>query len=332
MPHLKFSRDKKGYEYTSLVRPARKGGRGEPRILYWFRTPPHVKVGRSALDEEAIRLIEEHHPDITFDWPRILKAQPVIVEEPRAQQPEPREARKRKGERRGPQAGKAPRGPQGLRVAEPERLSEPARHVPPEPLREPTPEPSLEPSLEPSFEPAPQLDDLKEPTMIEAAVQENGVSEWDAPVEAESLDRTSEGEGAEGAFLSPRPVEALVGTEGLERLRARHAALLAAISERIEDAAKREFLRGEAERVDPDNWVTIDAAKAALETYESDYESIRRELPPRRKRRRRGRRSKNRQGSAPASVEQSHSAEGAAPAEDDNGSGAPGDDSEEPEP
>ena len=27
--------------------------RAEPRILYWFRTPPNVRVGRAALDEEA---------------------------------------------------------------------------------------------------------------------------------------------------------------------------------------------------------------------------------------------------------------------------------------
>jgi hypothetical protein len=32
-----------------------------------------VKVGRAALDEEAIRMIEAHNPDIDFDWTRILK-------------------------------------------------------------------------------------------------------------------------------------------------------------------------------------------------------------------------------------------------------------------
>lgn len=46
------------------------------RILYWFRSPPNVKVGRPALDEEAIRWIEEHNPEIEFDWPKILEAQP----------------------------------------------------------------------------------------------------------------------------------------------------------------------------------------------------------------------------------------------------------------
>ena len=56
--------------------PFRRQGRARQRILYWFRTPPGVKVGRPALDEEAIRWIEEHNPDIEFDWPKILEAQP----------------------------------------------------------------------------------------------------------------------------------------------------------------------------------------------------------------------------------------------------------------
>src|SRR5687768_3487806 len=51
----------------------RRRGKTRPRVLYWFRTPPGVRVGRSALDEEAIRLIEEHNPDVEFDWTRILK-------------------------------------------------------------------------------------------------------------------------------------------------------------------------------------------------------------------------------------------------------------------
>jgi len=55
--------------------PARKS-RGRSRILYWFRTPPGVRVGRGPLDPEAIRLIESSNPDLDFDWTRILKGQP----------------------------------------------------------------------------------------------------------------------------------------------------------------------------------------------------------------------------------------------------------------
>ncbi len=54
------------------------------RVLYWFRTPPGIKVGRSALDEDAIRLLEELNPDVEFDWTRILKAEPPPQEPRRA--------------------------------------------------------------------------------------------------------------------------------------------------------------------------------------------------------------------------------------------------------
>ena len=40
-----------------------------------------MRVGRSALDESAIRLIEEHNPDVEFDWTRILKGQDAPVEQ-----------------------------------------------------------------------------------------------------------------------------------------------------------------------------------------------------------------------------------------------------------
>ena len=74
----------------------KRRGRARSRILYWFRTPPGVKVGRAALDEDAIRMIEEHNPDIDFDWTRILKGggEPTPERERRAEpRPEPRPAR-----------------------------------------------------------------------------------------------------------------------------------------------------------------------------------------------------------------------------------------------
>lgn len=72
---MRFSRDRRGYENTFVLHGERRRGKGRPRLLYWFRTPPEVKVGRAALDEEAIRLIEELNPDIEFDWTRILKGE-----------------------------------------------------------------------------------------------------------------------------------------------------------------------------------------------------------------------------------------------------------------
>jgi hypothetical protein len=73
VPFLRFSRDKRGYEHTYLIHEL--GGRGRParaRVLYWFRTPPGVRVGRDPFDEEARRQIESHNPGLFFDWNAIV--------------------------------------------------------------------------------------------------------------------------------------------------------------------------------------------------------------------------------------------------------------------
>jgi hypothetical protein len=70
---LRFTRDKRGYEYFALVGPASGHRRREQsRILYWYRTPPGVKVGRVPFDDEVRRLIETQNPGVRFDWPRLL--------------------------------------------------------------------------------------------------------------------------------------------------------------------------------------------------------------------------------------------------------------------
>jgi hypothetical protein len=38
------------------------------RVLYWFRTPPGIKVGREPFDQEARKQIEAKNPGISFDW------------------------------------------------------------------------------------------------------------------------------------------------------------------------------------------------------------------------------------------------------------------------
>ena len=86
MPSLRFVRDKRGYENTFVVHSDDRLAKGAgQRILYWFRTPPGVKVGRAALDEEAIRTIEAGHPDIAFDWEQMLKVRTGSVAPRRAE-------------------------------------------------------------------------------------------------------------------------------------------------------------------------------------------------------------------------------------------------------
>jgi hypothetical protein len=72
VPFVRFSRDRRGYEHTYLIHAAPR--RGAPtRILYWYRTPPGIKVGREAFDPEARRMLESQYPSVSFDWPKLLE-------------------------------------------------------------------------------------------------------------------------------------------------------------------------------------------------------------------------------------------------------------------
>ena len=74
MAFLRFTRDKRGYEHFYLVHPTtNRRGKVRTRILYWFRTPPNVKVGRQPFDEALRRAVEAQNPDITFDWQKIVE-------------------------------------------------------------------------------------------------------------------------------------------------------------------------------------------------------------------------------------------------------------------
>ncbi|MBW8862351.1 MAG: hypothetical protein JF601_08275 [Acidobacteria bacterium] len=75
MAFFRFSRDKRGYEHFYLVEPVtNRKGKSRPRVLYWYRTPPNVKVGRPPFDDEMRRAIEAQYPDVTFDWTKIVEA------------------------------------------------------------------------------------------------------------------------------------------------------------------------------------------------------------------------------------------------------------------
>jgi hypothetical protein len=83
-------RDKRGYETTYLMHWCREGTKQRSRILYVFRTPGGVRVGRDALDPDVLKEIEAQHPDIEFDWNVVFHNQQVIETAP-----EPRRPRKR---------------------------------------------------------------------------------------------------------------------------------------------------------------------------------------------------------------------------------------------
>jgi hypothetical protein len=125
LPFLRFTRDKRGYETTSLVHAVRQNGRSRQQLLYWFRTPPGVKVGRPALDEDAIRWIEEHNPDIEFDWQKILEARP-----PAASPPD--DARLRRSRRGKPERRRPPQPKESPEIPAEAPAAPPAETLPPE--------------------------------------------------------------------------------------------------------------------------------------------------------------------------------------------------------
>jgi hypothetical protein len=71
---LRFTRDKRGVENFYLVQPTtNRRGKVRPRVLYWFRSPPDVKVGRQPFDPAIRHALEAQNPDVTFDWRAIVE-------------------------------------------------------------------------------------------------------------------------------------------------------------------------------------------------------------------------------------------------------------------
>lgn len=72
VPFVRVTRDKRGYEHIYLMRASgRRGKAGAPRVLYVFRTPPGIKVGREPFDDLVRRTLEEQNPGVYFDWKKL---------------------------------------------------------------------------------------------------------------------------------------------------------------------------------------------------------------------------------------------------------------------
>jgi hypothetical protein len=75
MAFFRFNRDRRGYEHFYLVEPVtNRRGKTRPRVLYWYRSPPNVRVGRAPFDEEVQRALEAQNPGVAFDWKKIVDA------------------------------------------------------------------------------------------------------------------------------------------------------------------------------------------------------------------------------------------------------------------
>ena len=322
MPFLRFSKDRRGYESTFLLHAHRAGERDAPILLYWFRTPPHVKMGRAALDEETVRVLEDTHPAVDFDWPRILAARPQPSEPP----PDP--IRPPRARRRGETRGEERVGPR------PSRQTPPVRDVPP-------PMPSASrladdasetvvtetvPVAEPVEVAAPEVN-IFEVVEPEATVRKF-TRIFDAP--AASISSSEPGQPIEspaevGRLSELSASERALGSEQLERLRGRYAAFMARISRRITDPALVERLRGIAERANPDAWVTDDEVKAGVAGLNAVYTELVSHVGRRRRRRRTGRRTAADSG-APITDDPQHAGPATADASVDADNDGPDDD------
>ena len=78
MPFLRVIRDKRGYETTYLMHWQRDGNRQHSRILYVFRTPGGIHVGREPLEADVLKQIEAQHPDIVFDWAAVFHNRQIV--------------------------------------------------------------------------------------------------------------------------------------------------------------------------------------------------------------------------------------------------------------
>ena len=128
MPFLRIIRDKRGYETTYLMHWQRDGTRQRSRILYVFRTPGGVRVGREPFDPDVQREIEARHPDIAFDWKSVFSNQQIVESAH-----EPRRPRKR---RRGEEEAEQPAAP----APRPEAPATPAQPAIPFSLQGATPD------------------------------------------------------------------------------------------------------------------------------------------------------------------------------------------------
>ena len=281
MPHLKFTRDRRGYESTFLVHTDRRRGRERSIVLYWFRTPPHVKVGRAATDEDAIRALEHQHPDIVFDWDRILEAKPPAAAEPdegpgwRARRDRDRRSENRDRPRSGPERRIESLPPPEMPMVE----AEPSAVSPAE-----------------VAEPAAVLD-------VEAEAAWEASAESSPPVpSAESLSAA----------------EHALGSLGLSKLRGRYAEVMARVHAAPLDQAARDKIAERAELLNPDSWVTADDVTQGLDKFEQVLAEVVQQVgTPRRRTRRGGRRNRRRRErmmGGPPGAPGASSAEAAPPA------------------
>jgi hypothetical protein len=300
-------------------------GRGDarPRLLYWYRTPPDVKVGRAALDEEAIRALEESNSELTFDWSRILhsRATPQPGDRPPGRRSERAAGGRPRREREAVRQAAPPSAPAvqpATPAVQPARLPEPRPSEPPPPGRHP-PETGRGKGRRrrrpPKRGEAARLPFPDEARPAAATVGPTELVDEGGPAPQEAGEVPPE-VATRGSALET------IRRDDLARLRARYAEIQARITQQVTDPQRLERLRALAEQLNPDAWVTAEEVAAGLAEFESVHGALREMVGRRRRRSRRGGVRHRRGGHQPAAGESV-----APPAPDGSPSEQPGDNS-----
>ena len=260
-------------------------GGGEFSHLPLRRTPLRVPHGTGApIDEEAIRLLEHHNPDIEFDWTRILKDPPPEPAVRRERDSRERDRRDRRDSR--PMA--RPRPPDDAAPAAPVSIPAPFRD-PQEAAEAAERRAAAHAAVVLDGDEGPAAETSTGADTVLASSGESLAVEHREPLAADHAEyeeyaaaSASVGErhelDAPAGPADPREASAValrLGAEGLVRLRARYAEVMARIGEKPMEEPEREELKLRAERLNPDGWVTADEVGAALEQYEAVFESVR---------------------------------------------------------
>ena len=210
-----------------------------PRLLYWYRTAPGIGLGRTALDEDAIRAIEEQYPEIDFDWPAILALSEVMTPEDEApSRPQPSQRRERK-----------PRG----------RDSASARQNPDEGRRERDESASARQNSD-----EPRRDERDQEFPVAAA--------RDEPNPLEPVERL------EPVEPSRSLVDELAGREIARRLRTRYAEIVARIEALDVEGDAREAWFKRAVVIDPDAWDSPEGVLQGVSQADALFERLKMEL------------------------------------------------------
>lgn len=199
-------------------------------------------LGRSPLDEDAIRTIEDSHPDIDFDWPAILALSEVMT--PEDETPVRREKKKQPR----PPREQSPREQQSREPREVRDEDAPAATI---------------------AEESPAQGDYAATSEPDEVLPLRSLSDGGFEQEPSAPAAASHGN---------RLLEELVGREIATRLRARYAEIMTRIHEQDGEGAQREAWAKRAEPLNPDLWVTPAAILDGVRAADSLYDSLKSQL------------------------------------------------------